>query len=225
MSVMDFLERVTELRKARGYSEDELYRSSLDLFAGKALLWYRSAIRKCSRWQDLADLLKKHYLPPDYRSRLFQELLNRTQGPDEPIVEYLACVQALVDRYGNMSRSVHLDIVRRNLAPFYTMQLPPVHSMEELEAECLLLETKKYRAEHYRAPPSRNSGAVEPGLACLATGTATAEVAPNLAARPTDRPSRSTGPRLCWVCNRPGHLARDCRQRPSSNSGNAAGRV
>lgn len=41
-SLNSFLERVTELAYARGVSERELFLSAIDLFTGKALIWYRS---------------------------------------------------------------------------------------------------------------------------------------------------------------------------------------
>lgn len=216
-SVMDFLERVAELRVARGYSEEELYRSSLDLFAGKALLWYRSNLRRTKTWTDLSNLLKRDYLPPDYRSRLFQEILTRTQGPDEKIVEYLACMNALVDRYGSMSRDVVLDIVRRNLAPFYITQMPEVRSLEELETACLRLETVKYRAENYRAPPKKSKECVEPDLACLSTGVESVDLDPS-----DGRPSARAI--TCFGCGRRGHVRRFCPQRRPQRSENPNGR-
>lgn len=220
LSVMNFLERVEELRLARGYSEAELHRGSLDLFEGKALLWYRSAIRQCRTWRELAVRLKTHYLPPDYRNRLFQELLSRTQGPNEPFVEYFSCIQALIVRYGGMSKAVQLDIVRRNLAPFYLMQLPAVDTLDELETECLKLETKKFLADHYRAPPRRSDASVEPELACLSAGLSAVNVSP---IRPEDdeRAPRPVDDRRCYHCGLKGHLIRDCprrRNRPSENS-------
>ena len=216
-SVMDFLERVTELRIARGYTEEELYRSSLDLFSGKALLWYRSNVRRAKSWTDLSSMLKRDYLPPDYRSRLFQELLNRTQGPDEKIVDYLACMNALVDRYGSMSREVVLDIVRRNLAPFYITQLPEVRSLEELETACLRLETVKYRAENYRAPPRKSKECVEPELACLSAGAGSLDL--------NSTEGRSSARAItCFGCGKRGHIQRFCPQKRPRRPENSTGR-
>ena len=207
ISVMDFIDRVTELRRARGCSEDDLFRSALDLFQGKALIWYRSAHTKVTSWTALVELLKRHYLPPDYHSRLYQELMNRTQGPNEPIVEYLACMQALIARYGLMPQAMVLDVIRRNLAPFYIMQLPDVRSLAELEAECLKLETKKYRAEHYQAPPRKSRAFVEPDLACLESRLDEVHVTP----KPHHSENTDTRGVQCFNCKRFGHIARNCR--------------
>lgn len=50
MSVHSFLERVGELRVARGVSPQQLFESAIDLFDGKALLWYRSNRQRFSDW-------------------------------------------------------------------------------------------------------------------------------------------------------------------------------
>lgn len=204
ISVNHFLERVEELRIARGVSEAELFASAIDLFDGKALLWYRSVLSRCTCWKDLSDLLILHYLPPDYRSRLFQEILNRVQGPNEPIVEYLASMSTLFSRYGAIPSDVRLDIVTKNLAPFYVMNLPVVESLEQLERECLQLEVKKYRAESYQPPHRRhNVAAVEPELACVMD---TPRVVVNEVATDIPRQSNVT----CFNCKQMGHIARNC---------------
>lgn len=45
-SVGAFLERVEELRRACGLSEEDLFESAVDLFSGSALIWYRSTISR-----------------------------------------------------------------------------------------------------------------------------------------------------------------------------------
>lgn len=202
VSVNHFLERVEELRVARGVSEAELFASAIDLFEGKALLWYRSVSRRCTTWKDLTELLLRHYLPPDYHSRLFQEILNRVQGPNEPIVEYLASMNTLFARYGRMPVDVQLDILTKNLAPFYVMNLPVVGSVEELEKACLELEIKKYRAESYQPPQRKhNVASVEPELAC-------AHVMPEV--NVGEVAVRESGGVQCYNCKKSGHIARDC---------------
>lgn len=217
MSVHSFLERVSELRVARNLTEQELFESAIDLFEGKALNWYRSNRSRFNDWKGLSALLCKHFEPPDYRSRLFKEILDRTQDPSEKIVDYLSSMHALFRRYGHMSEDVKLDIISRNLAPFYTTQLPNVNSLEELEDQCLILEGKKYRAEHYVPPSRKRQNFVEPDFAFVSdlpevpidnqfmTSNDVSELRHNL-------PSTSRVPRevTCWNCQKTGHMNRDC---------------
>lgn len=47
-SIGAFLQRVEELRRARGITEIQLFRSAVDLFTGNALIWYRSTVGRIS---------------------------------------------------------------------------------------------------------------------------------------------------------------------------------
>ncbi|KAI4463165.1 retrotransposon gag protein [Holotrichia oblita] len=91
-SVHTFLERVNELMVARNVSETELLESAIDLFDGKALMWFRSNRERFTDWKSLSELLIKHYEPPDYQSRLFQDILSRTQDTSESFVDYFTCM-------------------------------------------------------------------------------------------------------------------------------------
>lgn len=68
LSVHQFLERV--LRVARNISYDELFEQSLDLFDGKALLWFRANCNRFRDWKGLTELLVQYYQPLDYPMRL-----------------------------------------------------------------------------------------------------------------------------------------------------------
>lgn len=100
LSVRTFLERVKELRIARNISEVDLFDQALDLFGGSALLWYRANRSLVTNWSELSALLIRHYEPPDYRSRLLQEIMSRKQHLSGSIVDYLSCMTAMFDRYG-----------------------------------------------------------------------------------------------------------------------------
>ena len=201
-TVLTFLERVNELKVARHVSDNELFTSAIDLFEGKAITWFRSVQGRCNNWQEFADLLLYHYVPPDYRHRLFNDILARTQGPNEKIVDYIATMTALCNRHGSIPEDVRLSIISRNLSPFYTQQLPVVQSVAELESECLKLEIKKYRVDNYKPPSRRSHEFVEPGLACIEA----VEM----------QPSTSSSSRLltikCFNCDKVGHMARDCSE-------------
>lgn len=216
MSVHAFLERVNELRIARNVSEDDLFHSAIDLFSGKALSWFRAYHSRFSTWTELSDLLKTHYEPPDYRSRLFREILDRTQDSTEGIVDYLTTMSSLFRRYGMVPPEAQLEIVIRNLAPFYTTQLPVVDTLEELEKECLKLEAKKYRAEHYAPPPRRRNNLVEPDFAFVETSCeepATSVFAvQNSNTSSNVQNSRGSSQITCWNCRKTGHTNKECKQ-------------
>lgn len=212
LSVHNFLERVDELQQARNISDRELFEQALDLFEGKALLWYRANRVRFSDWKGLAKLLAQHYQPPDYKTRLFQDIMSRTQGPSESIVEYLACMTAMFKRYGKVSEDLKLDILIKNLAPFYMMQLPTVDSLQELETECLKLEVKKYRAENYSPPSHKKRDYVEPSLAYVHVGASTSnnELVNDMSVMNVGGTDVRPIERLCWKCNKSGHFARGC---------------
>ena len=165
----------------------------------------------------MADLLRRHFEPPDYRSRLFKEILERTQDTSESIVDYLSCMQALFRRYGGLSEEAQLDIIVRNLSPFYATQLNECDNLEELEDECLKLERKKYRAENYVPPSRKRQQFVEPDFAFIAvenslsqssTGTLNVDKIEE-----THQVTHQSGPSrtiTCWNCQKTGHLNRNC---------------
>ncbi|XP_048526006.1 uncharacterized protein LOC125505723, partial [Dendroctonus ponderosae] len=206
MSVHNFLDRVAELQLARSVSDQELFVSAIDLFSGKALMWYRTNRSRVDSWASLSDLLIKHFEPPDYRARLFRELLDRTQDTSEGIVDYLSSMKALFQRYGTLPEETQLDMVVRNLAPFYSTQLPIVRSFAELEDECLRVEAKKFRADQYVPPTRRRHTLVEPDFAFVsAPSTHAFAVARDV---PT-----SSGIPVCFQCHKPGHFRRNCPTR------------
>jgi hypothetical protein len=219
LSVHNFLERVEELRLARNLSTTQIFDSAVDLFDGKALNWFRANRNRFHDWTSLTNLLRRHFEPPDYRARLFKEILERTQDTSETIVDYLSCMQALFRRYDGLSEDAQLDILCRNLSPFYSTQLPVVRTLEELEEECIKLEVKKYRAESYVPPSRRRQQFVEPDFAYVGNeeprpSTSEAYVNENrdvaVGEVSQDRHNGSSRNITCWNCKKTGHLNRDC---------------
>lgn len=207
ISVHNFLERVDELRLARNVSEQQLIESAIDLFGGKALLWYRSNKQRVSDWQSLSRLLVKHYEPPDYRDRLFEEIISRTQDPSESFVEYYSCMLSMFRRYGSVAEDIQLRIISKNLAPFYTMQLPTVTSLANLEDECLKLEQRKYRVDNYRPPLRRRNASVEPDFAFVGVGSSTNY---DSSTRPMVNSVENASRLKCYNCDQLGHAFREC---------------
>lgn len=146
-------------------------------------------------YKELSARLVRHYEPPNYRQRLFQKNLSRTQHPNESIVDYFN---------GNISEELKVGILCKNWAPFYIMQLPDVKTVAQLEEECLKLEVKKYRTEHYVAPKQRIGNSVEPNFAYVNSMSDT--FSQNLAVTRI-----ATVPEItCWNCQQEGHRRQQC---------------
>jgi hypothetical protein len=74
MTVNQFLERVEELSVARNATNRDLFNAAIDLFSGKALIWYRSVRSRLSDWDEVVQLLKQEFLPPDFDELLWDEI-------------------------------------------------------------------------------------------------------------------------------------------------------
>lgn len=74
--------------------------SAVDLFKGKALIWYWSICPLVSSWNDLSIKLKREFQPFDYDILLWEEIKRRTQGKDETIGVYVAVTENLFKRLG-----------------------------------------------------------------------------------------------------------------------------
>ncbi len=123
MSLFAFLERVEELSEARGVTQAQLFRGAVDLFVGKALLWFRSVRKSFGSWEELVRELKLEFLHPNYDDLLLDEIRRRTQGANESIGVYVAGMKIMFGRLQEpLSEKRMLGLIRANLLPFYQTQ-------------------------------------------------------------------------------------------------------
>lgn len=207
-SISAFLDRVEELRVARGYLEDELYRSAIDLFEGKATVWFRANRSFISTWKELVIQLKLEFQPPGYDDRLWEEIKHRTQGRNETIGMYVSVMQGLFSRLNERCGEAKvLEVIRQNLTPFYQMSLTliDITSVRQLVEVGRKLEVTQYSVSRYAPPPSRRQGhLMEPDLAYMeVSGRDFQEV------NAVNYPSQ---PITCYRCRQPGHVASACPQ-------------
>ncbi|XP_055850623.1 uncharacterized protein LOC129915176 [Episyrphus balteatus] len=222
-SVNSFLERVEELRVARGVSEALLFRSVVDLLTGQALLWYRSIREEISNWSEFVDALKYEFLPANYDDLLLEQINRRTQGKGESYGAYLATMRTLFKRLGEpLSERRKVAILLKNLDPFYQKQIGfhKPQSVKELAALGRDLETLRANIDSFE-PPARNRNCVEPELGY----TAGPAVQPKVAAVARDeqpvrvvesarsqpnRSSQADGSVRCFNCGKVGHFSTRC---------------
>lgn len=162
------MERVTELAQARCVTKNELFSSAIDLFSGKALIWYRSIKNSITDWDSLVSLLKLNFLPSDYDDKLWDEIKQRAQGRDEPVAIFIAIMETLFSRLARPPAEVTLvKYIKQNLLSQYISQLAlyEISTVTELCTLCKKLEEAQNIKNKHRPNPSIN--VLEPELAYL----------------------------------------------------------
>lgn len=216
LSLNAFLERVEELRLARNVTEQELFHSAVDLFAGKALVWFRAIRSSISDWPSLVKLLREEFLPPHNNEKLLSEIKKRTQNPDEPIGIYLSIMQSLFNRLTcTISEAAKVDIIKRNILPFFQTQLAliEISTIEQLRKLCKQLENTRCAVELYAPPPRRSLNTMEPDLAYVGVSDELSYCNElkddNFSNVPTTGKAVNNH-LVCFNCNKPGHKAIGC---------------
>lgn len=206
LSLNAFLERVEELRVARGVTSQHIFTSAIDLFEGKALIWYRANKGNFENWTELVCGLREEFHSIDYDEKLFDEIKMRTQGPDESIGIYLSVMQNLFARLSKpLPECSQLRIILKNVLPIYQMPLSLVEikSIPQLLQLIRRIECSQSNMRGYVAP-SKCSMALEPDLAYVYR-----EQEPF--SKGCFKTENQGGSRSCWICKEPGHVARDCK--------------
>lgn len=211
-SIGSFLERVEEIRRARGVTEQELFQSAVDLFTGQALIWFRSTAGRVKTWHELCKEMCIVFRSPDYDFRLQHEIFNRIQGDQETIDMFIAAMEGLYGRLSSRApESTRLMQILNNLHP--TLQdrlaLCDITSIEDLRRMGRKAEAGRFRAAFPRSH-SRSVGALEPDLAYAEPQRRRAAPQPQIASvREVDG---QRGTVNCWNCGATGHRHHLCKE-------------
>ena len=81
--VFNFLDRVDELRHARGASKQDLFLSAIDIFTGNALVWFRSIKNTVDTWDDLFEIFRNEFLPSHLDFDVWEKIRNYKQDFSE----------------------------------------------------------------------------------------------------------------------------------------------
>lgn len=209
-SVKAFIERVCELARARCVSDDQLFRSGIDLFEGPALTWFRANRDSFCSWTDLVDRLLKDFLPSDYDEILLDQIKGRFQGKTESVNLYVASMQNLFSRLSVPPSLIdQLKIIRRNLLSRYVnaLVLQDIKTMNELLNFCKLIDEASQTKTRYVQSSAAN---------CLETDLIFRENCPS-SSTGTRNNYRNSNPRnkiavICHNCKKDGHLFKDCTE-------------
>jgi hypothetical protein len=213
-SIASFLERVEELRRARGVTHQELYESAVDLFSGPALVWFRAASSRIHSWHQLTRELREVFQPADYDLRLHQEIFNRVQGDNEPVDLYIAAMEGLYSRLAtSVPEATRLAQIYNNLHPQLQdrLALSNIQTPEQLRSMGRRAEAGRLSMTRPR-PTIRNENMLEPDLAYQdPTRRKTRDLQGRVAAVQAQT-LRERKDVKCWNCLEPGHRFRFCRK-------------
>ncbi|XP_053593878.1 uncharacterized protein LOC128667533 [Microplitis demolitor] len=159
--VENFIMRFDEGLSIVTVRDEDLIKAIPFSVRGAALIWYRGRVHSFRRWSDVKQAMRSRFADPDYQMSLREEISNRTQAHEEPISQYIACMNGLFSRTNPPWPEVErIRYTHRNMLPSLQLVIS-VHdccSMGELESRAIRQERIIQRASNYRPLPlPRNS--------------------------------------------------------------------
>lgn len=207
-SLLAFLDRVDELSIARHVDKADLFPSAVDLFSGKALMWFRSIRNSVNDWDSLVALLKKDFLSENYDDDLWEEIRNRQQGRNEPITIFIAQMETLFNRLSKVpSELTKVKYIKKSLLPYYVRQLAlsEINTVTELHQLCRRLETASQVSNRVKTNCKLNL--LETENASVDTDYASHTTVDKKNHRPRNDNKKSIS---CWNCHQPNHTYQHC---------------
>jgi hypothetical protein len=145
-TLLDFLEKVEDLRIARNISEDCLFNSAYDLFDAEALQWFRSNRSRVQSWSELVALLKSCFLPFNLDSEINRELTENYQQITDNVSVFISKSKNLFARLVNPPPEIdRVNLIREHLLPFFIEQTSTLdfNTVDELNDLCVRLEKSR----------------------------------------------------------------------------------
>ena len=219
---VSFLERLEELLTYTDIPCDSLIVALPELLQGPALAWYRNNKQTWESWDDFLDCFKQFYLPSDFLFHLEEQIAGRKQRPRERGRDYVLEMQTLIRRHGNISPTMALKRIYRNLLPEYRqfIRLSDFHSVgglvgriEEYEVLAKELEQRGNRSVNPRNMAGNTGNEAYRRATDDRSNVGRNESAPIANTRTTvNNEVRATRRQLeCWNCGNIGHTRNECQ--------------
>lgn len=217
-----FLEKVDELKTAKGVSDDKFFSSVSQLFSDRAYIWYQGVKSEVSDWQQLKALILEEFDVVDFDYRLMSEIRSRTQGVDEPVHIYFSVMNYLFSRLKDqMSEKDKLEILMHNIRPTFTQQLAmfDVGTVKELKEMCRKLEAAQQRAKLFTEPSRQSGSVINPKFAYQGKAKTQVSAVVQTHANKNVKMHKSVGSygksnkeALCFKCGKGNHDFKTCGQ-------------
>ena len=151
-----FLLRIEEGRELIPVDDADVLRCLPFFLSGIALHWFRAKRERLPTWASFKSAWRARFGDPDFQFALRDEIMRRTQGERETVVDYLTCLNALFDRLSPpWSEEEKIGYAHRHMLPkLQTMvSRDAVTDLESLELLAARAESCCRAALSYRAPP------------------------------------------------------------------------
>lgn len=206
MHLYDFLSQLELFQRSEGVTDNAMMYSVIHLLTGRARLWYMSVYEQFRDWPQVANAMKKEFLPANYDYLLFSDINNRTQKSQESFSEFLTHMQALFKCLSiPLDESHKLYIVQRNLSPRYSMAIAPLElrSLQELSDACRRIDNASLHANRETfSLPFGNSRSELCVVQQPHNNVNSRQFGP---IQPVRNPKS-----ICWNCQTVGHSHREC---------------
>src|SRR5580765_7534933 len=152
-----FLQRIEEGHELVPVSDEDILRCLPFFLTGIALHWFRGKKNRLTSWATFKHAWRTRFSDPDFQFALRDEIMRRTQGENEPVADYLTCLNALFDRVSPpWSEAEKVSVACRNMIPRLQIAVrrDEVEDIEALEYFATRAESSHSAAHRYRAPPT-----------------------------------------------------------------------
>lgn len=236
-----FLTRLKEACAVMPVTDADLFKCLPLVLSDVALYWVRLESSKWRTWNDFETAWRTRFGDPDYHYALREEAMRRTQGEQEPAVDYLTCLRSLLSRIEPpWSLSEQLSLAYRNMLPKLQLCIRRHEFFDFSMLEELATRIERtYMAQQSYRPPVAPELSLFPDLAyhppkvktknVATVGAVVAQVeggekrerkgkkkaVEQVTATNTvsDHRSNNANPNVtCWNCRKTGHLARGCTE-------------
>ncbi|KMQ94799.1 hypothetical protein RF55_5032 [Lasius niger] len=152
-----FLQRIEKGRELVPVSDEDILRCLFFFLTGIALYWFRGKKDRLTSLATFKHAWRTRFSDPDFQFALRDEIMRRTQEENEPVADYLTCMNALFDRVSPpWSEAEKVSVACRNLIPRLQIAVrrDEVEDIEALEYFATHAESNHIAAHRYRAPPT-----------------------------------------------------------------------
>jgi len=162
----DFIIEMEKYKEVVGYTERDMLQYVIPLsLTQDAFTWYRYEPPFVS-WEDFRRRLRTEFQAIGYLEDMRRELQLRTQGPTEPLTEFIRVIRGYYERIGDPVEEIEIVTrVLRNMHPEYKQALlgKRIATLVDLKREAHLAQELIKSMRTY-TPPTQ-SGRLEPSLA------------------------------------------------------------